>query len=344
MSSQTSNLDRLWREGREFLGVRYPIISGAMTWISDFGLVKAVHDSGGFGVLACGNMPPDLLEQEIDRCIAEVGGPFGVNLITIAPLFRAHMEIVKRKKVPVVIFAGSFPRIQEVEAMKEAGKKVMAFASTMSIARQQVRYGVDALILEGSEAGGHIGHVSSMILLQQVLFRDPGVPVFVAGGVATGRMMAHLLLMGAAGVQMGTRFVMSEEANPHPAFKEAFRKARAREAVQTPAYDRRRLPVVAVRALYNEAMQEFGAIQMDLLRQLAADEIGREEAQLKVEEFWMGSLRRAVQEGDVRHGSLMAGQSVGLVDRIMPMRDIFEELVREAEDELRRAQQRLGMA
>ncbi|MDP6490951.1 MAG: nitronate monooxygenase [Kiritimatiellia bacterium] len=331
---------KLGRAGTDFLGVRYPLISGGMTWISDSSLVKAVHDCGGFGVLAAGNMPPELLEQEIDRC-NELGGPYAVNLITIAPNYAAHRKIVVEKDVPYVIFAGNFPKRQAVEEVKAAGSKTMSFASTISIAEQQIRFGVDALLLEGSEAGGHIGHVSLTILLQQVLFHNPSVPVFVAGGIATGKMIAHLLLMGAAGCQMGTRFVMSEECLAHPDFKERFVSARAREAVSTPAYDRVRLPVVAVRALQNQGMQEFGTLQMDLLKQLDSGDMKREEAQMKVEEYWMGALRNAVIDGDIDGGSLMAGQSVGLMDRIQPMAEIFEDLLSEAEGELTRVRELL---
>jgi enoyl-[acyl-carrier protein] reductase II len=157
--------------------------------------------------------------------------------------------------------------------------------------------------------------------------------VFVAGGIATGKMIAHMLLMGAAGCQMGTRFVMSEECGAHPDFKKRFVQARAREAISTPAYDSARLPVVAVRALNNKGMERFGRLQMDLLKQLDAGAIKREEAQLKVEEYWMGALRRAVVDGDIEEGSLMAGQSVGLMDRVQPMREIFAELLGEAEAE-----------
>lgn len=306
-----------------------------MTWLSDVHLVSAIRHCGGFGVLAAGNMPPDMLAKAIDACHA-LGGPFGVNLVTIAPCFRQHLDVVMHARVPFVIFAGNFPRLHDVEAAKSGGSRVLSFASTLSIARQQIRFGVDALLLEGMEAGGHIGHVSLIILLQQVLFHNPSVPVFVAGGIATGKMIAHLLLMGAAGCQMGTRFVMSEECSAHPAFKQRFAKARAREAVATPALDRDRLPVVAVRALQNRGMREFSRLQMDLLQKLDAGEISRETAQLEVEKFWMGALRRAVQEGDIEMGSLMAGQSVGLVDRVQPMRDIFCELLTESETELER--------
>ncbi len=328
-------IDKLGKAGTDFLGVRYPIISGGMSWISDYNLVKSVHDCGGFGVLAAGNMPPEMLADEIDRC-ESIGGPYAVNLITIAPNYDAHRKVVIEKGVSHVIFAGNFPKRPAVQEVKEAGIKTMSFASTISIANQQIRYGVDALLLEGSEAGGHIGQVSLTILLQQVLFHNPSVPVFVAGGIATGKMIAHLLLMGAAGCQMGTRFVMSEECRVHPDFKKRFAKARAREAVSTPAFDSVRLPVVAVRALHNKGMQNFGELQMSLLKQLDEGTIQRYDAQMKVEEYWQGALRDAVVDGNIEDGSLMAGQSVGLMDKIQPMKEIFSDLLTNAETELTR--------
>ena len=329
----TEKLNKLWCEGREFLGVNYPVMCGAMTWISDYDLVKAVHDQGGFGIYAAGNMPADLLEKDLIRCCDTLENPFAVNLVTIAPNFAAHKEAVLHSDVPFVIFAGNFPKRQDVEAMKQAGKKVLSFASTMSIANQMIRFGVDALILEGSEAGGHIGHVSLTILLQQVLFQNPGVPVFVAGGIATGKMMAHMLLMGAAGIQMGTRFVMSDECNAHENMKDRFRRARARESVETPEYDKR-LPIVAVRAIRNKSHDAFGRLQLELIKKMDAGTVNRMEAQLEVESFWMGGLRKAVVDGNVDDGSCMAGQSVGLVSEIMPMKAIFEEIIADAEQEL----------
>ena len=325
---KTTHLDGLWKAGREFLGVRYPIMCGAMTWISDAALVKAVSDQGGFGCLAAGNMPGEALAAEIEKCAGLTDRPFAVNLVTIAPNFPAHKAAVLESKAQTVIFAGNFPKKNDVAQMKAAGKKVLSFASTDSIAEQMVRFGVDGLILEGSEAGGHIGHVSLMILLQQVLFRNPGVPTFVAGGIA-------------AGVQMGTRFVMSEECNAHPAFKARFVKARAREAMSTPEYDKR-LPIVAVRALKNKSTEEFGRLQLELLQLMNANQIGHAEAQYKVESFWMGGLRKAAVEGDVERGSCMAGQSVGLVDKVQPMREIFEELLGDAEAELESVKNRMG--
>ncbi len=320
-----------WTRGKEFLGTEYPIISGAMTWISDSKLIKAVHHGGGMGVLAAGNMPVELLEKEI-QVLKDAGVNYSVNLITIAPNYKAHLAAVCRLKVPIIVFAGSFPRKEELHQALESGAKTICFASTESIAQRMINYGADALILEGSEAGGHIGHVSTMVLVQQVLFNFPQVPIFVAGGIATGRMMAHLFLMGAAGVQMGTIFAMAEESPAHEKFKERFRKARSREAFATPQYDSK-LPVVAVRALKNKGMDDFGHLQMILLKKLEAEEITRVEAQYQVEEYWAGALRRAVIDGDVEFGSLMAGQSVGLVEEIKPVKQIIQDLVTEAEAE-----------
>ena len=198
-----------------------------------------------------------------------------------------------------------------------------------------IRFGIDALILEGSEAGGHIGYVSLIVLLQQVLFEVNQVPIFAAGGVATGKMMAHLLLMGAAGVQMGTRFVMCEECTAHPDFKKAFIRANSRLAVATPQYDSR-LPVVAVRALKNKGMDEFGKLQLKLVKQLEAGKIDRIAAQYEVENFWMGALRRAVIDGDVDTGSLMAGQSVGLMHDVKPIKEIIQDLINNGEEELQK--------
>ena len=328
-------LDRLWERGKSFLGVQYPIMCGGMTWVSNITLMKAVSKSGGFPVLAGGNMDPALFEKEVDNAISNLDGPFAVNLITIAPNFRTHLDILKSKDVAFVVFAGNFPRKGHVESMKREGKRTLAFASTRSIAEQMVGFGIDGLILEGSEAGGHIGYVSLVILLQQVLFETREVPVFVAGGIAKGAMIAHLLTMGASGVQLGTRFVASTECTAHADFKQAFLKAKARQAISTPQYDSK-LPVVAVRAIKNNAMEEFGRLQLRLLQELNEKKISREQAQYDVENFWVGSLRKAVVDGEVQGGSLMAGQSVGLVERIMPVKEIMDELVGDAERELQR--------
>lgn len=328
-------LDRIWTKGKQFLGVRYPILCGGMTWISDHRLAQAIADNGAFPVLAAGNMPVEDLEKEVDACVSNLNVPFAVNLITLAPNYRSHCQMILKKGVQHVIFAGSFPSRQDVQSMKKAGKKTLSFASTKSIAQRQIDYGVDGLILEGSEAGGHIGYVSLIILLQQVLFEFRDMPIFVAGGLADGRLMAYLLLMGAYGCQFGSLFVCSEECSAHPKFKDAFIEARARQAMATPQYDSR-LPVVAVRAIKNKATDEFGKLQMRLLQKLEEGEITRDKAQYEVEKFWVGSLRKAVVDGDIDFGSLMAGQSVGLIHEIKPIKDIINRLVADAESELHR--------
>lgn len=335
------HLPRLWKRGKDFLGVEYPILAGAMTWISDNRLVSTVADHGGFGCLAGGNMPADLFAKEIDKIKEKTNKPFAVNLITIAPNYKNQLQIAAEKQVPFIIFAGSFPRGSEIKLAKQSGAKVMAFASNESIAKRMINAGVDALMLEGSEAGGHIGHVSLTILLQQVLFAVDDIPVFVAGGIASGRLMAHLLLMGASGIQMGTRFVMTKECQVHQKFKDAFIKAKARDAIATPGVGSE-LNVVAVRAVRNKGMTDFTDLQMDLILKFRNGEITKKEAQYEVEKFWIGALRNAVVDGDVERGSLMAGQSVGLVNKMQTMKEMFLEIINEAEDELERIVERLG--
>jgi enoyl-[acyl-carrier protein] reductase II len=234
-----------------------------------------------------------------------------------------------------IVFAGGIPKKNEIKQAKKAGAKVICFASTAPLAFMLIERGADALILEGSEAGGHIGPVALSVLIQQILFEVDSVPIFIAGGIATGRMMAHLLMMGAAGIQMGTRFVMSEECIAHPLFKAVFKRAKARDAMATPQFDSR-LPVIPVRALKNEGIIEFGKLQLELLHKLDNCLIDREQAQYAAERFWIGALKNAVIDGDVTKGSLMAGQSVGLVDEVKPLKSIIDEMIDDAESELKR--------
>ncbi len=320
-------LEKLWKKGKEFLGVEYPIISGAMTWISDHTLVSAVSEAGGFGVLAGGNAPAEWLSDEIDKIREITSKPFGVNLIVIAPNYQKQVEMVKKKGVKYVIFAASIPRESEIKEIQETGAKVIAFAPNDTVARRLIDRGIDALIIEGNEAGGHIGPVSLTVLIQEVLykFRDE-VPIFAAGGIATGEMSAHLLLQGAAGIQMGTIFAVSKESNAHPEFKKRYIRAKAREALSSPQVHKK-LRVIPVRAIWNKGMDEFAKLQIELLEKVEKGEISQIDAQYEVENFWVGALRKAVQEGDTDRGSLMAGQSVGLVDKEMSVKEIMEYIV-----------------
>ena len=328
-------IDNFFKRGIEFLGSRYPIMCGAMTWVSDPKLVTAVGNAGGFGLLAGGNAPVDVLEKQIIETGKLSSNPFGVNLITLAPVYRDQLDLVCRMGCKYIVFAGGIPRRSEMDQARESGAKIICFAPTGPLALKLVERGADALMLEGSEAGGHIGPVALSILIQQILFEVEDVPVFIAGGIATGRMMAHLLMMGAAGIQMGTRFVMAEECSAHENFKKVFRRAKARDAMATPQFDSR-LPVIPVRALKNEGTLEFNKLQLELLYKLDNKLADREEAQYEVERFWVGALRDAVVDGDIQKGSLMAGQSVGLVDKVQPLEEIIEEMIQDAEDECQR--------
>lgn len=321
------------KKGSAFLGSKYPIMCGAMTWVSDAKLVTAVGNAGGLGLLAGGNAPVDAFEAEILKTREMSDNPFGVNLITVSPNYKNHLDMVLNMDVETVVFAGSIPRAKEIAQVKKRGAKVLCFAATEALAYKLISMGADALILEGSEAGGHIGPVALTVLLQQILFKVDNVPIFVAGGIATGRMMAHMLTMGAMGVQLGTRFVMSKECTAHYKFKEQFIKAKARDAIATPAFDSR-LPVIPVRALRNEGHVKFGKLQLELIEKLESNEINRNDAQYEVERFWMGALRNAVVDGDTDFGSLMAGQAVGLVDEIMSIQEIMDELITDGEQTL----------
>ena len=328
-------IDKFLEKGKAFLGCKYPIMCGAMTWVSDPKLVSTIGNAGGFGLLAGGNTPVDIFQEQIIKTQELTDKPFGVNLITLAPVYKSQLELVCKLGCPFVVFAGSIPKKSEIEKAKRCGAKVICFASTAPLAHSLIDRGADGLILEGSEAGGHIGPVALSVLIQQILFSVDSVPIFIAGGIATGRMMAHLLMMGAAGIQMGTRFIMAEECVAHAKFKETFRKAKAKDAMATPQFDSR-LPVIPVRALKNEGTNKFAKLQLELLSKLDTNRIDRHEAQYKVEEFWVGALRQAVIDGDVAGGSLMAGQSVGLVDKIQPLNEIIGEMVNDAESELQR--------
>ena len=331
-------MNKLMERGSRFLNVRYPVICGAMTWVSEPNLVAAVCNNGAFGCLAGGNTPPDILKSQIEELRKLTDKPFAVNLITIAPAYHEHIAMLKQLEnpVPYIVFAGSIPKENEIAAIKETGAKVICFASTISIAERMIRYGADALVLEGAEAGGHIGHVSTTVLIQQLLFRfGETLPIFVAGGIATGRMAAHLLLCGAAGVQMGTRFVMTHECKAHPRFKEYFARANARNAMSTAQFDPR-LPVVSVRVIRNHGTEEFTKLQLELVRKVAEGTMHRQEAQAELERFWVGSLRKAVVDGDVEYGSVMAGQSVGLMNKVTSVSELLEEIMRDGEAELQK--------
>ena len=326
----------LMGRGTAFLGSEVAIMAGAMSWVSERNLVAAISNAGGFGVIACGAMTPALLDAEIAATKALTGRPFGVNLITMHPDLSALIDVCGTHGVGHVVLAGGLPPGGAIDPIKAAGAKVICFPPTLAFARKLIRSGVDALVIEGMEAGGHIGPVSTSVLAQEMLpeIADQ-LPVFVAGGIGRGEAIAGYLEMGAAGVQLGTRFVCASESVAHPNFKKAFIRASARDAVASVQIDPR-LPVIPVRALKNAGGDLFTAKQREVAQALDEGRVAMAEAQLQIEHYWAGALRRAVVDGDVEHGSLMAGQSVGMVTKEEPAAAILAHLLDEAEAALAR--------
>lgn len=324
-----AQLSSLWSRGREFLGTEVAILGGAMSWVSERHLVAAISNAGGFGVIACGSMSPDLLDAEIKGTKALTEKPFGVNLITMHPQLDALIDVCLANAVSHVVLAGGLPSGASIKRAKDGGAKVICFAPAVVLAKKLIRSGADALVIEGSEAGGHIGPVSTSVLAQEILPAIRDVPVFVAGGIGRGEAIVSYLEMGAAGVQLGTRFVCATECIAHQNFKKAFLKANARDAMPTVQLDAR-FPVIPVRALVNKGTDLFMETQRTVIERFNKGELDQKEAQLEIEHFWAGALRRAVIDGDVESGSVMAGQSVGLVTQEQPTVDIIKELVDQA--------------
>ncbi|HET6538474.1 MAG TPA: nitronate monooxygenase [Sphingopyxis sp.] len=326
-----TKLTQYMARGVALLGSDYAILCGAMSWVSERNLVSAISNAGGFGVIACGAMTPELLDQEITATKALAQRNFGVNLITMHPQLQELIAVCAKHQVGHIVLAGGLPPKGSLEAIKAAGAKVICFAPTLGIAKKLVRSGVDALVIEGSEAGGHIGPVATSVLAQEILpHLAQELPIFVAGGIGRGEAIASYLEMGAAGVQLGTRFVCAHESIAHPAFKKAILRGSARDAVTSVQVDPR-LPVIPVRALKNAGTAAFTAKQIEVAKLLDSGAVDMMAAQLEIEHYWAGALRRAVIDGDVENGSIMAGQSVGLVTQEESVAEIIAALVQQAE-------------
>jgi enoyl-[acyl-carrier protein] reductase II len=325
-----ARLRELMHRGTEFLGCEVAIMGGAMSWVSERNLVSSISSAGGFGVIACGAMGPELLDIEIAETKVRTDKPFGVNLITMHPQLSELIDVCVKHDVGHIVLAGGLPPGWAVDKVKASGARLMAFAPALSLAKKLMRSKVDALVIEGMEAGGHIGPVSTSVLAQEILPHVcHDIPVFIAGGIGRGEAIAAYLEMGAVGVQIGTRFVCAHESIAHPNFKKAFIRASARDAVLSVQIDPR-LPVIPVRALRNRETERFAAKQREVADLLDKGGLEMAEAQLQIEHYWAGALRRAAIDGDVETGSLMAGQSVGMVTREEPVSEIIRELVDEA--------------
>ncbi len=327
-------LKKLFLKGSNFLGSKFPIMGGAMTWVSESNLVSATCNAGGFGVIAAGSMNQSQLHREILNTKSKTSKPFGVNLILMHPKIEDLIDVCLELKVELVVLAGGFPKKRQVQRLKAAGVKSMCFATTVSIAKKMIDYGIEALILEGNEAGGHIGPVSINVLVQEILPNFKDTLIFVAGGIGRGEIFLKYLELGAAGCQIGTRLVCSKESVAHEKFKEAFIKSEARNCQVSVRLDNR-FPVIPVRAIENKASKKFLEEQKKIILMLDKKMISLREAQLKIEHFWAGSLKKAVMDGDIESGSLMAGQSVSLVNKIQPVSEILHEIIMQAEEQLK---------
>jgi enoyl-[acyl-carrier protein] reductase II len=328
-------LRHLWQAGCDVFGCEYAILGGAMSWVSERNLVSALSNAGGFGVIACGSMSPELLETEIRATQALTSKPFGVNLILMHPQLDALLDVCESCRVSHVVLAGGTPKGSTIARIKQFAKAI-CFAPSLAIGQKLVKLGADALIIEGSEAGGHIGSVSTSVLAQEILPAIRDVPVVVAGGIGRGEAIVSYLEMGASAVQLGTRFVCATESIAHPNFKDIFIKSAARDATASVQLDPE-FPVIPVRAINNKATQAFTRTQHEVIGEYRAGALDKKEAQLKIEHFWAGALKRAVIDGDIEYGSVMAGQSVGLVQKIEPVADIIHELLVQACDFLEKS-------
>ena len=328
-------LSELWKLGTEFLGSSFAIMGGAMSWVSDHNLVSAISNAGGFGVLACGSVDPNTLKKEIILTKQLTTHPFGVNLIIIHPDLTDLIDVCIETGITHIVLAGGIPNSKMITYIKSAKIKTMCFAPSLSIAKRLVRAGVDALIIEGMEAGGHIGPVSTSVLAQEILpyFRQEEslkkVPIFIAGGIGRGEMIAHYLIMGASGCQIGTLFVCTYESRIHKNFKEIFIKSSSRDAVSSVQLSKD-FPVIPVRAIENDASIKFLELQQDTINLYNQGKISKQDGQLRIEKFWAGALRKAVIDGDIVNGSLMAGQSVGMIQNLETTEQVINNLISQA--------------
>ncbi|MBT9133633.1 MAG: Nitronate monooxygenase [Firmicutes bacterium] len=297
---------------RRLLGTKYPIIQGGMAWVATASLAAAVSNAGGLGIVGAGHAPSEWVRQQIRLIRDLTDKPFGVNVMLLSPSVKDVVDVVVSERVPIVTTGAGSPG-PYMEALKLAGCKVVPVVASVTLARRLERMGADAIIAEGSEAGGHIGEVSTMALVPQVV-DAVAVPVIAAGGIADGRGIAAALMLGAEGVQLGTRFICATECEAHINYKEAIVSAGERDAVVCGTSIGH-----PVRALKNQLTREISALEKQ----------GADEEELQ--KLGAGRLRLAFELGDVLCGSLMAGQSAGLIKDIRPARELILSLVEQTE-------------
>ncbi|MCC5911995.1 MAG: enoyl-[acyl-carrier-protein] reductase FabK [Clostridiaceae bacterium] len=299
----------------KILNIKHPIIQGGMAWVATAELAAAVSNAGGLGVIGAGNAPAEIIENEIEKAKKLTDQPFGVNVMLLSPFIEEVMEVVYRHKVSVVTTGAGNPG-KYMKKLKEIGTKIVPVVPSVALAKRMESLGADAVIVEGTEAGGHVGELTTFVLVPQVA-GEINIPVIAAGGIADGRGLVAALALGAKGVQIGTRFICSEECTAHEKYKNAILKARDRDAIVTA-----RSTGHPVRVLKNKFAKEF-------IKNEKEGFIPEE-----LEKLGVGKLRDAVVEGDVEGGSVMAGQIAGIVKEIKPCKEIIDEIVRDAKVQL----------
>lgn len=296
----------------EILGLKYPVIQGGMAWVAESHLASAVSKAGGLGLIAAASAPAEWVREQIREVRKHTNCPFGVNIMMISPNADEVAKIVVEEKVPVVTTGAGTPE-KYMAMWKEAGVKVIPVVASVAMAKRMERCGADAIVAEGTEAGGHIGENTTMVLVPQIADAVQ-IPVIAAGGIADGRGMAAAFMLGAEGIQMGTRFVATNEAEVHENYKQCIIRAKDIDSRVTG-----RATGHPVRALRNKMTTEY----IRLEKEGASFE--------ELEHLTLGSLRKAVVDGDVKEGSVMAGQIAGLIADIKPCKEAIESIVSQAE-------------
>ena len=297
----------------KLLGIRHPIIQGGMAWIADASLASAVSNAGGLGIISAMNAGADWVREEIRKCRTLTDKPFGVNIMLMSPHVEEVAQMVAEEKVPVVTTGAGNPS-RFVKLWKEAGIKILPVVASTALAKMVERAGVDAVIAEGGESGGHVGDLTTMALVPQVV-DAVNIPVVAAGGIGDGRGMVAAFALGACGVQMGTRFLVADECTVSDEYK---KKVLAAKDIST-AVTGRRLGH-PVRAIKNSYMNAYAKLEAD-------SNVPDEE----LEKFGVGSLRLAAKEGDAEHGCFLAGQIAGMVKKRQPAKEIVDEVMAQAE-------------
>lgn len=307
----------------DLIGIEYPIFQGGMAWTATGELAAAVSEAGGLGIIGAGQAPADWLRQEIHKIKKVTNKPYGVNVMLMSPFVEDVMQVIVEERVPVITTGAGNPG-KYIPMLKEVGTKIIPVVASVALARRLEKAGVDALIAEGMESGGHIGEISTLPLVPQVV-DAVSIPVIAAGGIYDGRGMVAALALGAEGVQMGTRFMCAEECTISSKVKEMILKAKDRDTVVTG-----RSTGHPVRCLGNKLTREFEQLEKEGTDPEVLEKMGA------------GKLRLAMVEGDTQNGSVMSGQIAGAVQKIEPAATIIQDVMQGAERELARLSQRFG--